>query len=519
MPATRNGRATALAVVVGLLVLFLVIPMILSGLYVKTISDSGCGGTGPTGGPESADARDIPSNYLALYHKAEDDYGVPWNVLAGIGTIETNHGRSTLAGVHSGANFAGAAGPMQIGIAGAAGNTWGAYGADGNDDGKKDVYDPEDAIPAAAKYLVAGGAPEDLHRAILSYNHAEWYVAEVMAWARKYAKGPTLAAPNVTAPTSGSVAAFGDSVMLGSADALKEAVGADVDVDAVVGRQPDASIDAIDAYKRAHHGLPDTLIVQIGNNGPVTQTLAGRLRAVARDAQRVVLVTVRVDRPWEKATNRQLKALAARWPAVTVADWNAAAVGHDDYLRDGVHPTPMGQAVYVQTIAKAVGATAAPAAGCPVGEPGVPGKVEIAPGANFPGKPITPETLAFVARVAGSYDKTIIVTTGTHHDYLTRNGTVSDHSSGHAVDIGMAANGGADDSPVGDAIATACLIAAGDPPARAAAIAKGGGLHNRVHDGLRIQCIWKTDTGGDHHNHVHAGARPARPGDGPADLP
>ena len=152
--ATRNGRTTALAVIGGLLILFLVIPMTLAGLFVKTISDSGCGGTGPTGGAESADARDIPTNYLALYHRAESEYGVPWNVLAGIGKIEADHGRSNEPGVHSGTNFAGAGGPMQF-LAG----TWASYGVDGNDDGRKDLYDPEDAIPGAAKYLRASGAP------------------------------------------------------------------------------------------------------------------------------------------------------------------------------------------------------------------------------------------------------------------------------------------------------------------------------------------------------------------------
>ena len=330
-----------------------------------------------------------------------------------------------------------------------------------------------------------------------------------MSWARKYAQGPTLAAPNVTTgPATQTVGAFGDSVMLGSTDALKEAVGADADVDAVGGRQPAQIIDAIAAYKRAHRALPDTLIVQLGNNGPVSTADAARLRAVAADAARVVLVTVRVDRPWEQTTNRQLKALAARWPAVTIADWHAKAVGHDDYLRDGVHPTSIGQAVYVQTIATAVGPTGPPGGGCPLGDTGVPGKVQIAPGANLPGKPITPETMTYLARVAGIYGKPLIVTTGTNHSYLTVNGTVSDHSSGHAADIGMAANGGTDDSPIGDRIATACLIAAGDPPDQAAAEARGGGLWTREHDGLRIQCIWKTYEGGNHHNHVHVGASP-----------
>ena len=152
-----------------------------------------------------------------------------------------------------------------------------------------------------------------------------------------------------------------------------------------------------------------------------------------------------------------------------------------------------------------VGETAAP---CATGSTAVAGKVEIAPGANLPGRPITPETLAFLATVAGIYGKPLIVTTGTNHSRYTVDGNISDHYDGHAADIGMVANGGSDDSPIGDAIATACLLAAGDPPAIAAREAHEGGLWTRHHNGLRIQCIWRTDVGGDHHSHIHIGARP-----------
>ena len=139
----------------------------------------------------------------------------------------------------------------------------------------------------------------------------------------------------------------------------------------------------------------------------------------------------------------------------------------------------------------------------------VDGAVKIAPGANLPDQPLAPETLAFVARVAGIYGKPLVVTTGTNHDYYTVSGTVSDHASGHAADIGMAANGGTIDGPVGDQIMTACLVAAGMDPTQASRAARHGGLYTLEHDGLRIQCIWKTNQGGNHHNHVHVGARPS----------
>ena len=132
----------------------------------------------------AADARAIPANYLDLYKGAGKKFGMPWNVLAGIGEVETNHGQSTAPGVHSGENFAGAGGPMQF-LAG----TWQMFAVDGNSDGKKDRYDPEDAIPSAAAYLKHNGAPDRMRTAIFMYNHSWGYVDAVLGWAKRYANG------------------------------------------------------------------------------------------------------------------------------------------------------------------------------------------------------------------------------------------------------------------------------------------------------------------------------------------
>src|SRR5258708_15616179 len=73
----------------------------------------------------STAAASIPASYLADYQKAGVRYGIPWTVLAGIGTVESDNGQSDLPGVHAGTNPYGAAGPMQFGVGGAAGDTWG----------------------------------------------------------------------------------------------------------------------------------------------------------------------------------------------------------------------------------------------------------------------------------------------------------------------------------------------------------------------------------------------------------
>jgi hypothetical protein len=139
--------------------------------------------------PSRAAIADIPASYLRLYQQAARRCrGLSWSVLAAVGKVESDHGRTPLPGVRSGWNAAGAAGPMQFGIGtGRAGNAWARYGADFDHDGRQSVYDPGDAIPAAAQYLCAHGAPRRLDRAIYAYNHSWAYVATVKRLARRYA--------------------------------------------------------------------------------------------------------------------------------------------------------------------------------------------------------------------------------------------------------------------------------------------------------------------------------------------
>jgi cell wall-associated NlpC family hydrolase len=203
-PGLRRGAAlllvtTAIVLVGGLIVA----PMLIvggSGLLFE--SGSGCSAAGGAQPPASSDAQNsIPADYLALFQATGRRYGVPWVVLAGIGRVESDDGRSTLPGVHSGANAFGAAGPMQIGIGGAAGDQWGGapmhpageqvngVAVDANGDGTASVYDPADAIAGAARYLVQHGVQTDVPGAIFAYNHSNSYVQLVMSFAGSYAGG------------------------------------------------------------------------------------------------------------------------------------------------------------------------------------------------------------------------------------------------------------------------------------------------------------------------------------------
>jgi membrane-bound lytic murein transglycosylase B len=134
--------------------------------------------------PSRAAVADIPTGYLRLYRSAGARYRISWAVLAAIGKVESDHGRTRLPGVRSGSNWAGACGPMQLGcVPGSkAGNSWARYG-------RGRPHDPAQAIPAAARYLVDHGAHSNLDRAIFAYNHSRSYVARVKQLARRYARG------------------------------------------------------------------------------------------------------------------------------------------------------------------------------------------------------------------------------------------------------------------------------------------------------------------------------------------
>jgi hypothetical protein len=131
---------------------------------------------------------DIPGRYLGLYRQAARQHcpGLSWTILAGVGKVESDHGRARLPGVRSGWNRAGAAGPMQFGIGvGRAGNAWARYGSGR----RSDVYKPEAAIPAAARYLCAARAPRRVDTALYAYNPSSAYVARVKLWATRYRGG------------------------------------------------------------------------------------------------------------------------------------------------------------------------------------------------------------------------------------------------------------------------------------------------------------------------------------------
>ncbi|MDE3841079.1 secreted cell wall DL-endopeptidase (plasmid) [Bacillus methanolicus] len=155
-------------------------------------------------------ANEIPAQFIPYYKDAEQKYGVPWNLIAAQHRVETRF--STINPMIS---PVGAEGHLQFmpctwvgwkhpscgGLG--KGNIptsqktnpaviakYGGYGVDANGDGKADPWDIEDAIHSAANYLAANGAAEGRFRdAVFAYNHADWYVEEVLGFADRYVKG------------------------------------------------------------------------------------------------------------------------------------------------------------------------------------------------------------------------------------------------------------------------------------------------------------------------------------------
>jgi hypothetical protein len=110
-----------------------------------------------------------PMFLIPIYKAAGRRYHVPWRILAAINWIETDYGRNLNV------SSAGAIGWMQF-----MPSTWLEWGVSADGHGRPNAYDPRDAIFSAARYLAASGAQHNLRGAIFAYNHATWYVDEVM---------------------------------------------------------------------------------------------------------------------------------------------------------------------------------------------------------------------------------------------------------------------------------------------------------------------------------------------------
>lgn len=198
------------------LTMLLVVPLglilLLTAVILPATAATACTPTGtttstspdgmpPPGSPRQASLTNpptsIPPDIQTLYQTAATHYGLPWTLLAGVGMEETNHGRNTAT------SSAGAQGLMQF-----MPGTWASYGVDGDNDGHASITNNADSIFSAANYLAASGATtsaDGIRTALYAYNHALWYVNDVLYYAAAYTAdgtGDITANPCITDTTS-----------------------------------------------------------------------------------------------------------------------------------------------------------------------------------------------------------------------------------------------------------------------------------------------------------------------------
>jgi cell wall-associated NlpC family hydrolase len=285
-----RGRSLG-PIVIGLLLMglvaFLVVPMLVVGgasMLFAGSSGAQCGTAGASAvqpGVSTQAANSIPANYLKWFQQVGLQYNISWTILAGIGKVESDDGRTTLTGVMSGSNNFGAAGPMQIGIDGASGNQWGGapvhaasevvngVATDEDGDGIASVYDPADAIAGAAKYLVEHGAQQNIPAAIFAYNHADWYVEEVLSWASTYASGGFTVSDVTQGVNAAAVTGKGGSSQLCSQNSQLAAFVA-----------PNAIVGQAVSYAEAQLGKP----YLFGGTGPAAFDCSGLVMMAYRAA-------------------------------------------------------------------------------------------------------------------------------------------------------------------------------------------------------------------------------------------
>ena len=155
------------------------------------------------------------------------------------------------------------------------------------------------------------------------------------------------------------VSAFGDSVLLGATPTLALRTF-DIDLHAGVGRQAEEVEASIRTVTKAG-ALRGRVLIHTGSNGIVTADELRGMFDAAKSADRVVISTVRVPRPWATPNNNAIRKVAAEYDNVVVADWAEASDGHRGYFdRDGVHMTEQGAQRYNSVIAAAFGVPVEP---------------------------------------------------------------------------------------------------------------------------------------------------------------
>jgi lysophospholipase L1-like esterase len=165
---------------------------------------------------------------------------------------------------------------------------------------------------------------------------------------------PAAVAQGGPPPGTIPVTAIGDSVMLGAAGALQGRLGATGHIDALVSRQFSAGI-AVAHELRAEQRLGRVVIVHLGTNGPIHDRDVDAMMAELGQADAVLFVSIRVDRPWQAVVNQTLASAAHRYPRAHLVDWYGYSAGHPEWLySDGTHLDRDGAGAYAALIGASI---------------------------------------------------------------------------------------------------------------------------------------------------------------------
>lgn len=146
---------------------------------------------------------------------------------------------------------------------------------------------------------------------------------------------------------------IGDSILIDAKPYLEEMLPG-ITIDGKVGRQMYQAKDVVKSLK-AEGKISDTLIVELGTNGPFTEDQLLSLLKAAEPVKHIILVNVRVPRPWESVVNKTLNKVSSEYPHTTLIDWYKASYGHDSFFSpDAVHLEPSGAKYFASLIAKTI---------------------------------------------------------------------------------------------------------------------------------------------------------------------
>jgi outer membrane biosynthesis protein TonB len=384
----------------------------------------------------------VPPFLLSIYQAAGVEYGVRWEVLAAINEIESDYGRNLNV------SSAGAVGWMQF-----LPSSWKRFGVDANKDGRKDPYNPVDAIFAAARYLKAAGYADDPRGAIFAYNHADWYVDSVLLRARLISAVPSDLIGSLTGLTEGRFpvrgrATYADDIAerqllkrVGRGENAANLVESSeqrrsVDIFAKRGAQVVAVNDGVVKRVGSHGKRGHALVLQdvYGNRYTYSQLgrVSGRLEAGKRVRGGAVLARVGRSsdgsaphlrfsiRPSGRgAPSIDPKPILDGWQLLQATEIYRA--NGTNVLRDG--PT-VGQILLMSKplLQKRVLADS---------------RIDIYPCGrdDVAAGLIDRRVLATLAYLAESGLSPTVTSLRCGHSYLTKSGNVSEHSSGNAVDI------------------------------------------------------------------------------------